>query len=82
MNLYALYDHCRQDINIVELKEYFNAKGMKDAYNFANMDFNSKLAAEINPIEFNEVCQTWDIEETITNLNAMITFALNEYKNK
>ena len=82
MNLYSLYEHCRQDINIVELKDYFNVKGMKDAYNFANMDFNSKFAAEINPVEFNEVCQTWDLEETTTNLNAMITFALNEYKNK
>lgn len=82
MNLYSLYDNCRQDINIIELKDYFNAKGYKHPYNTENMKNNSKLASEINPVEFNEVCQTWDLEETTTNLNAMITFALNEYKNK
>lgn len=82
MNLYSLYDHCRQDINIVELKDYFNAKGYKHPYSTENMKNNSILASEINPVEFNEVCQTWDLEEATTNLNAMITFALNEYKNK
>lgn len=82
MKLITLYEHARMDVNVVEIKDYFNNKGMLHPYSNENIKNNSKLAAEINPIEFNDVCQTWDYAETETNLNAMITFALNEFKNK
>ena len=82
MKLITLYEHARMDVNVVEIKDYFNNKGMLHPYSNENIKNNSKLAAEINPIEFNDVCQTWDYSETETNLNAMITFALNEFKNK
>ena len=82
MNLITLYEHARKDVNVVEIKDYFNNKGFKEPYSNDNIKNNSKLAAEINPIEFNDVCQTWDYAETETNLNAIITFALNEFKNK
>lgn len=82
MNLITLYEHARMDVNVVEIKDYFNNKGFKEPYSNDNIKLNSKLAAEINPIEFNDVCQTWDYAETETNLNAMITFAINEFKNK
>lgn len=81
MKLITLYEHARMDVNVVEIKDYFNNKGMLHPYSNENIKNNSKLAAEINPIEFNDVCQTWDYAETETNLNAMITFALNHYKN-
>ena len=81
MSLVSLYEHARMDINVIEIKDYFNHKGMKDPYSNENIKLNSKLANEINPIEFNDVCQTWDFLETEQNLNAMITFALNEFKN-
>lgn len=81
MKLITLYEHARMDVNVVEIKDYFNNKGMLHPYSNENIKLNSKLAAEINPIEFNDVCQTWDYVETETNLNAMITFALNHYKN-
>lgn len=81
MKLITLYEHARMDVNVVEIKDYFNNKGMLHPYSNENIKNNSKLAAEINPIEFNDVCQTWDYSETETNLNAMITFALNHYKN-
>ena len=81
MKLITLYEHARMDVNVVEIKDYFNNKGMLHPYSNENIKLNSKLAAEINPIEFNDVCQTWDYSETETNLNAMITFALNQYKN-
>jgi len=82
MSLVSLYEHARMDVNVVEIKEYFNHKGMKHPYSNENIKLNSKLASEINPIEFNDICQTWDFLETEQNLNAMITFALNEFKNK
>lgn len=81
INLITLYEHARIDVNVVEIKDYFNNKGFKEPYSNENIKLNSKLADEINPIEFNDVCQTWDYAETETNLNAMITFALNHYKN-
>lgn len=81
MKLITLYEHARMDVNVVEIKDYFNNKGMLHPYSNENIKNNSKLAAEINPIEFNNVCLTWDYSETETNLNAMITFALNHYKN-
>jgi hypothetical protein len=81
MKLITLYEHARMDVNVVEIKDYFNNKGFKEPYSSENIKLNSNLAATINPIEFNDVCQTWDYAETETNLNAMITFALNEFKN-
>lgn len=88
MDLEALYNEFRKEANILEIKNYFDSKGLKDTWSMAenfnlkeNMKINANICNEINPKEFLEVCDLWNEENIYNNLNATITLALNTYKN-
>lgn len=95
MSLTGLYTEFRREANVLEIKNYFENLGLNKNYGLVKeskddeiltttQQFNNKMqiAEKANQKEFLAVCDTWSETECESNLNAMITFALNEYKNK
>lgn len=88
MPLEGLYNEFRKEANVLEIKNYFESKGLKDTWSLSN-DFNlkenfkhnSEVCQKIDAKEFLEVCDLWSEENIYNNLNATITLALNTYKN-
>lgn len=88
MSLDGLYNEFRKEANVLEIKNYFDSKGLKDTWSMMsnfdlkeNMKHNAELCEKINQKEFLEVCDMWSEENIYNNLNATITLALNTYKN-
>jgi len=88
MPIDGLYNEFRKEANVLEIKNYFESKGLKDTWSLSN-DFdlkenfkhNTELCNNIDAKEFLEVCDLWSEENIYNNLNATITLALNTYKN-
>jgi len=88
MPIDGLYNEFRKEANVLEIKNYFESKGLKDTWSLSN-DFNLKenfkhntdICNKIDSKEFLEVCDLWSEENIYNNLNATITLALNTYKN-
>jgi len=89
MPLDALYSEFRKEANVLEIKNYFESKGLNN--NFGTPESKMTLKEEFNhkldicnksdAKEFIEVCEMWSEENIYNNLNATITLALNTYKN-
>jgi hypothetical protein len=88
MPLDGLYNEFRKEANVLEIKNYFESKGLKDTWSMmSNFDLkenfkaNTELCNKIDTKEFLEVCDMWSEENIYNNLNATITLAINTYKN-
>jgi len=88
MPLEGLYNEFRKEANVLEIKNYFESKGLKDTWSLSNefnlkenFKYNSDICQKVNAKEFLEVCDLWSEENIYNNLNATITLALNTYKN-
>jgi len=88
MSLDGLYNEFRKEANVLEIKNYFESKGLKDTWSMmSNFDLkenfkaNTEICEKIDAKEFLEVCDMWSEENIYNNLNATITLAINTYKN-
>jgi hypothetical protein len=88
MPLDGLYNEFRKEANVLEIKNYFESKGLKDTWSMmSNFDLkenfkaNAELCQKLDAKEFLEVTDLWSEENIYNNLNATITLALNTYKN-
>ena len=88
MPLDGLYNEFRKEANVLEIKNYFESKGLKDTWSMMsnfdlkeNFKHNTEICNKIDTKEFLEVCDLWSEENIYNNLNATITLAINTYKN-
>lgn len=88
MPIEGLYNEFRKEANVLEIKNYFDSKGLKDTWSMSenfnlkeNFKHNTKICQQTNPDEFLSICDLWSEESICNNLNATITLALNTYKN-
>jgi hypothetical protein len=88
MPLDGLYNEFRKEANVLEIKNYFESKGLKDTWSMMskfdlkeNFKYNTDICNKIDANEFLEVCDLWSEDNIYNNLNATITLALNTYKN-
>jgi len=88
MPLDGLYNEFRKEANVLEIKNYFESKGLKDTWSMMssfdlkeNFKANTEMCDKIDAKEFLAVCDMWSEENIYNNLNATITLAINTYKN-
>lgn len=81
--LTTLYELLRVEANTCEIRNFFQSKGIDTTslLESAKIEANKAKISEVNGKELLQSTQTWESKESYDLINAIITLAINEFKN-